>query len=259
MVTDSYKVGLIRLLTPKAYITEKTNLQATLGCITAGKELGLDLLVGPEWGLMLGQDEDAELSPKDATKFYPANPWRLPYSPREARKIINLLKDATKGSDMIVMPGTMMIYTSALKLYNVMPVFRDGKVIYSVFKNKDGCSTEYNLDGTLKLALQAQGKKRVSSFECAGIKFGVEICADRGLLASSLPSRSLDIQVLSSSGVCYTETLALKETGYVVCADGNTASSNVRTATNWPADARLRIYDELDVYTLPKVKGRYVG
>jgi predicted amidohydrolase len=118
------------------------------------------------------------LSPREALDYWRDN---IPYSPREALKVIDALCDATKGSDMVVMPGTMMVYTQSDRLYNVMPVVSNGKLIYSVLKYVNGGSSDFALGG-LKFE---SGRERGAVFEHGGIKFGVEICADRGAWEAS--------------------------------------------------------------------------
>ncbi len=240
MSDESYYVGIIKLNTGFSH-NKGHNTRTTIKCIKEGVKRGLDLIVGPEWGLASNYSLTDKFAPRDAVNLfaavYPDVPKtaikrsRLPYSPREARKLINIIKDITKGSNAIVMPGTMMIYTNGKNLYNVMPVFRDGKVIYSVFKNEDGGSCKFDLDGALHLCAPGRDSEdaRVSTFKQNGLHFGVEICADRGLLRTKVAPRSLDVQVLSSCGLDDTETDALKNDGYQICSDGQSGLSYVST------------------------------
>ena len=220
---DAYLVGLIKLNTNRPY-TE--NPERIIEAIEKGKKKGLTLLVGPEWGLCASAEKPSStfsvrdymsvLSPREALDYWRGN---IPYSPREALKVIDALCDATKGSDMVVMPGTMMVYTQSDRLYNVMPVVSNGKLIYSVLKYVNGGSSDFALGG-LKFE---SGRERGAVFEHGGIKFGVEICADRGGLESKLDGcdekDKPDIQVLSSCGADKT-VWAAKEDGYLLCSDG---------------------------------------
>ena len=257
MGTTDYKIGIIGLNT---CVGTHDGSHKVLQCIKRAKRQNLDLLVGPEWSLMAFYSSTKRLSPKEIVDLYAENyptastaPIKsnsfLPYSPHEARKLINLLKKATKGSDMVVMPGTMMLYTNVRKLYNVMPIFKDGRLIYSVLKNSDGGSSDFDVRGLL--SFKHPTPKRAYSFEENAIKFGIEICADTGTLAASLKPHSLDIQVLSAAGVRKTDTDALKETGFLVCSDGamDSDARYVRNARSVDIPASF-MDDDLAVYRL---------
>ncbi len=183
------------------------------------------------------------------TRHYRELPEDVPYSPREAVRVINALRNATKGSDMVVMPGTMMIYTNSGRLYNVMPVVSNGKLIYSVLKYNDGGSSLFNLGGILKFM---HGRSHGYTFKHDGIQFGIEICADSCSLArttSQNGSKGLDIQILSSCGDRYTIS-ALRRGGYFICSDGTgDGYTRVETSNRKPISPSLVDDDNLIVYS----------
>ena len=120
-------------------------------------------------------------------EMFPA-PYPAPYSPREAAKLINILEKETVGSRMLVVPGTMMVYTAGDNLYNVLPVISNGQLIKSCFKARDGGSTRFSL-GHLKLKRtvdEVSGKQMHNPvFYFNNLKFGVEICADATYLSKT--------------------------------------------------------------------------
>ena len=159
------------------------NPYEVIGNIYNANEWGIDVLVGPEWSLtsksgiylkkhitqnkaknVLGDLFNApdynEYAPRDARKILEEKIDNesvfkkvpsIPYSKREYEKLLNGLKAASKGSDMLIFPGTAMFYDSNRILYNVMPILRNGKVIKSIYKFNDGLGSDFNLEGELRL------------------------------------------------------------------------------------------------------------
>jgi hypothetical protein len=252
---DVYLAGVIKLETS---VPDTKNPKKIIEAIKTGKKKGLDLLVGPEWGLCASAEKPSStFSVHDYMSFFPPREvldarklqCEKPYSPREALKVINALRNATKGSDMVVMPGTMMIYTNSGRLYNVMPVVSNGKLIYSVLKYNDGGSSLFNLGGILKFM---HGRSHGYTFKHDGIQFGIEICADSCSLArttSQNGSKGLDIQILSSCGDRYTIS-ALRRGGYFICSDGTgDGYTRVETSNRKPISPSLVDDDNLIVYS----------
>ncbi len=231
-----YTVGVISM---NSVFSGSGNPYIIRRSIKKAKEMDLDLLIAPEWGLMSRYSEKFRMAPRDAKKLIPSdeqkliNPAyiRLPYSPREARSLISILEKDSKGSDMIIMPGSMMIYTDSKHMYNTMPVISNGNIVYSVIKNYDGGSKSFSPDkyiGRKKAMFKLwpdsrnfNDFKKVSVFTQNGINFGVEVCADAGVLGKSTGKDSLDIQVLISAGSRWTDLTALKKSGYVIFCDGD--------------------------------------
>ena len=227
--------------------------------IRHAKERGIDILIGPEWSLtcpsgiytkkmikgkkakdainmLFNAPDYIEYAPKDAKKILEERIENglevfekvpnIPYSKREYEKLLNDLKTASKGSDMIIFPGTAMFYDENRILYNVMPVIRNGKLLKNVYKFNDGLSSEFNLEGALKLYPSeiydkndyslSYGKDPVIRFN--GIRTSVEICADAGIL-QKYGVHGLDLQILSSCGNSST-TDVINNNGYLAVVDG---------------------------------------
>jgi hypothetical protein len=172
-----------------------SDLNSILDAVEVAKKEGADIFVGPEWSFM-------EIHPD-------------PYSPRETRQILEKLRAASKGSKMLIVPGTLMVYTASGRLYNLLPIFGDGKLMYSYIKRTDGGSKDYNLQ-----RYKLQFGKKSGVFTYGGLKFGVEVCRDAfacGLYERGV--RNLDVQILSSAGNSYT-TAAINDSGITICVDG---------------------------------------
>ncbi|MCL4373152.1 hypothetical protein M1384_03770 [Candidatus Parvarchaeota archaeon] len=226
------------------------------------KDNGIDILVGPEWSLtsksgiysrklitknkakdaiklLFNVSDYNEYAPRDARKIleekiddesvFEEVP-DIPYSKREYERVLKDLKIASKGSDMLIFPGTAMFYDKNMTLYNVMPILRNGKVIKSIYKFNDGLSSRFNLRGALRLypseTNYEEYKKEEYSLSYSknpiinfnGIKTSVEICADAGIL-KRYGITNLDLQILSSCGNSSTDN-AITRKGYVVAVDG---------------------------------------
>jgi len=224
------------------------------------KERGIDILIGPEWSLtsfsgiynrklikkrrikdainlLFNAPDYYKYATRDARDILEEridknavfeDVPRIPYSKREYEKLLIGLKMASRGSDMLIFPGTAMFYDNDRILYNVMPIIRNGEVIKSVYKFNDGLSSEFNLEGALKLYpsethnkderkyFLSYGKDPIIKFR--GINTSVEICADAGILKKS-GVENLDLQVLSSCGNSHTENV-IKNKGYLAVVDG---------------------------------------
>ena len=150
---------------------------------------------------------------------------KVPYSRREYTKLLDTLRERSLDSDLLIIPGTAMYYDHNLNLHNVAPILHDGKVLKSFHKLSDGGSSSFSLNGALKLypdpyegsSLEAYGINPNIYFR--GLKVGVEICADSGILKNDYRINDLDLQVLVSCGIV--ESLpATKPSGYISVADG---------------------------------------
>lgn len=150
---------------------------------------------------------------------------RVPYSKREYVRLLDTIRRQSIDSDLLVIPGTAMYYDHNLNLHNVAPILHDGKVLKSFHKLSDGGSSSFSLNGALKLypdpyegsSLEAYGINPNIYFR--GLKVGVEICADSGILKNDYRINDLDLQVLVSCGII--ESLpATKPSGYISVVDG---------------------------------------
>ena len=150
---------------------------------------------------------------------------RVPYSRREYTKLLDTLRERSLDSDLLIIPGTAMYYDHNLNLHNVAPILHNGKVLKSFHKLSDGGSSSFSLNGALKLypdpyegsSLEAYGTNPNIYFR--GLKVGVEICADSGILKNDYRINDLDLQVLVSCGIV--ESLpATKLSGYISVVDG---------------------------------------
>lgn len=176
-----------------------SSLEKTLGIIEKNKYSGLDILMGPEWGLMNNNVANER-----------------PHSPAEFKDILAKIKDASRYSNTLIIPGTAVIHTKENKMYNILPVFYKGQVIFSTIKKADGGTSFFENN---KYELIGKDYQIRNTFHWGGMKIGIEICADSGTLYKQ-GENNLNIQILSSSGLRDT-VLTLKKGGYLICADGN--------------------------------------
>ncbi|MCL5976049.1 MAG: hypothetical protein M1580_00430 [Candidatus Parvarchaeota archaeon] len=242
--------------------THNGNPYEVIANIYRAKDREIDILIGPEWSLtsasgvyvqkfirnnkakdainmLFNAPDYCEYAPRDAKKIleekindeslFKEVP-RIPYSKREYEKLLKGLKMASRGSDMLIFPGTAMFYDENKALYNVMPVIRNGEVIKSVYKFNDGLGSKFNLEGALKLYPSetnndeycegkyslSYGEDPIVNFE--GINTSVEICADAGIL-KKYGIDNLDLQVLSSCGNSSTDSV-INNSGYIAAVDG---------------------------------------
>ncbi|MGC8698601.1 MAG: hypothetical protein ACP5RE_00220 [Candidatus Acidifodinimicrobium sp.] len=150
---------------------------------------------------------------------------KVPYSEREYTRLVSTIKKHSVGSDILIIPGTAMYYTGSLKLYNAAPVIQNGKVINSFYKVRDGGGSKFNLNGALEL-VSFVGSKSFSkgygedpTLYFNGLKLGVEICADTGMLKYAYGINDLDLQLLISCGMKFSVS-ATKHQGYKSIVDG---------------------------------------
>jgi hypothetical protein len=204
-----------------------SSLEKTLSIIEKNKYSGLDILVGPEWSLMNNNVENEK-----------------PYSPGKFRDTLAKIKDASRYSNTLIIPGTAVIHTKENKMYNILPVVYKGQIIFSTIKKADGGTSFFDINNNYELI--GEDYKIRNTFYWKGIKIGIEICADSGTLHEQ-GENNLNIQILSSSGVRNT-TLAIKENGYLICADGNRSAGRkvyvIRKSTD-QSDVNVFTYMDL--------------
>jgi hypothetical protein len=181
--------------------TQKGDPERVLDAIKTSKRLGLDLLVGPEFALVAQEN--------------------FPYASVEARDLLNALREETEGSQTLVLPGTMVVYTKSGYLYNVMPVLQNGRIRHVCFKSSDGGSSDFRPRGERVFPVEHfQDVLRTSRnglFSSGEVRIGVEICSDWGYLYDQGVT-GLDVQVHSCMGGDQTYSV-LRKGGYLVYAD----------------------------------------
>lgn len=272
--------------------TDTGNPYEVIANIYRAKDRGIDVLVGPEWSLtsksgvyvrkfiknrkarnaidmLFNAPDYSEYAPRDARKIleeeidngleiFEEVP-KIPYSKREYQKLLNGLKVASRGSDMLIFPGTAMFYDENRVLYNVMPVIRDGELIKEMYKFRDGLGSNFNLNDSLTLYPSEVYSRSIYNPNKTKLKFANDEkyyrfenvmytgCTEKqliskisyggnpiiyfdGLLISAeicadagLLSRmninNLDLQVLSSCGNSSTESV-INNKGYIAAVDG---------------------------------------
>lgn len=201
--------------------------QIVFQAIELGKKEGLDALIAPEWSLMDGNKEVRA------------------YDLQEKEAILAELKEHSKGSRMLIFPGTAVYYTGR-GLRNLLPVVANGKIIYKYNKKLDGGTTDFlpkgkqaaldEYDDRIKYPTFLPGRG-AGVFKYEGARIGVEVCADGGLLKCETNAKDLDLQVFVSCGANSTRSV-LKPGGVFVYADGY---ANDR---DYKKSAVARIYKE---------------
>ena len=239
--------------------SEYGNPYSVIDNIQQARDKDLDILIGPEWSLtcspslytkktaknreaeavintLFNAPDNIKYAPRDARKIldeeledgferFDEIP-SIPYSKREYQSLLNDVMDASKGSDMLIFPGTAMFYDENRVLYNVMPILRNGKIVKNVYKFNDGLGSRFNLENALELYPYNKHEKenyslsygKTPTINFKGITTSVEICADSGIL-KKYGVDNLDLQVLSSCGNTSTDRVINKQ-GYLAIVDG---------------------------------------
>lgn len=169
--------------------------EIVLRAIDIGRREDLDVLIAPEWALMK--------CPRRTSA----------YTQNGAQKIINRLLKHSKGSDMLIFPGTI-VYSSPYGSRNLLPVIKNGELIYTYHKRTDGGTSNFDAKSRF-----IQGQE-TGVFEHDGNRIGVEICADSGqLVQRRLWTGELDMQFFIAAGATRTES-ALRKGGLFFYANG---------------------------------------
>jgi hypothetical protein len=210
-----------------------SSLEKTLAVLEKSKTLGLDLIIGPEWGLM---NNNVDEKPLNYKKF---------------AKLLDYIKGISKQSDTLIMPGTAVISTKSKNMYNVMPVFYRGKVIFSTIKKADGGTSFF---GNERYRLVGRNYSIENTFQWKGLNIGIEICADSGRLYYERKNE-LDIQILSSCGMRDTN-LSIGDNKYLICSDGDHSPGiNHYIIKNLRAEPGKKPGDYMDLYEPMKYLG----
>lgn len=199
-----------------------SSLEKTLSILGNAKYSDLDLIIGPEWGLMnnaLNQE--------------------MPYSYVEFGRLLSVIRRMSTYSNALIVPGTAVIYTKGYKMYNILPVFYKGKTVFSTIKKTNGGTSFFDKG---RFELIGEDYSINNTFVWDGLKIGIEICADSGMLYKQ-GKTDLDLQILSSSGIRTTE-LAVKKSGYLICSDGHPLSGRrlyIVRSRNAPSEGRINL------------------
>jgi hypothetical protein len=268
--------------------SEYGNPYSVIDSIQKAKYNDLDILIGPEWSLtcrpglynrnvktkksetwvelLFNAPDYIKYAPKDARNILEEgleNDFKkftkipaIPYSKREYENMLKDIKYASKGSDMLIFPGTAMFYDENRVLYNVMPVISNGKIVKNIYKFHDGLSSRFNLENALKLYPYNKCNKEDYSFSYGknpiinfnGIKTSVEICADAGMLKRQ-GVNGLDLQVLSSCGNSATDRVINKQ-GYLAVVDGLRNATVYVSSMHIPKLKPVEKFGELHIFDL---------
>jgi hypothetical protein len=220
------KVGIIDINTNHP---SYSSLEKTLSVLRNAKKFNLDIIVGPEWGLMNNNLIEEK-----------------PYSYKELDSLLNSLREITSQTKTLVLPGSAVIYTKNMKMYNFLPVLYNGKIIFSTIKSNDGGTSFFN---TGQYELIGRDYSINKKFQWDNLEIGIEICADSGSLYRE-EKRNLDLQVLVSSGLRITN-LAVKKEGYLVCSDGYPHGKKtyvLKTNKDYDPDSNTDLSDFRDLF-----------
>jgi len=141
----------------------------------------------------------------------------------EKDKLLAEIISFTKGHDALVVPGTFL-WQKNKELRNTAYFVKDGEVVYSYDKMRDGGERGVALSYGLSFILGTN----LGCFDCSGIKFGVEICADAGILADHFV-KDRDLVLLLSCGNDYTWT----KSAWCVINDGHYLHGKVKVRRNY--------------------------
>lgn len=225
------KVGIIDINTNHP---RYSSLEKTLSVLENAKKFDLDVIIGPEWGLMNNQLEGEK-----------------PYSYSELDQLLGKLRALTISTKTLVLPGSAVIYTKKMKMYNFLPVLYNGKVIFSTIKVNDGGTSFFN-NGQYELIGRDYSVNK--KFMWNNLDIGVEICADSGSLYRE-GKRNLDLQILVSSGIRITN-LAVKKEGYLICSDGcpnGRKTYILKTNQDYDKDSNTDLADFRSLFKTKKV------
>ena len=215
------KIGIIDINTNKPHYS---SLEKTLNVLEKARQFDLDMVIGPEWSLMDNRFD-----------------WEIPYSYKELKELFYRLKNATKGTNELIIAGTAVVYTKNGKMYNFLPVIYNENVIFSTIKTNDGGTSFFN-NGDYELI--GRDYSIANDFKWKNLKIGIEICADAGTLYQQ-GKKDLDLQILVSSGVRTTD-LAVKKGGYIICSDGVPKGKKtyvIKTNENYDPDLNINLAD----------------
>lgn len=203
------RVGMIRKKTTSydAYNDSDYFEKAIIALLGASRD---DIIIAPEYDFL---------------------PKAGPMSRKEKDRRLKKLKEASKGKDILLFAGSFIWIDKNGKMHNTAPVIYDGDVLLEYDKRRDG--GEWSIAERHKL--KAVYGEKPGLFEWKGFSFGVEICADHGMLKERNEARDLDFHVLVSCGRTLDENsdIVAREGGYALGCDGyNPRTDVLKVSTN---------------------------
>ncbi len=170
-----------------------SNLEGILTAIETAVRAGCTMVVAPEYS------------------FFPATG---PLSEFEYRDYLKKLHAITKGSSALVIPGTLM-WKKKGHLHNSTSIFSDGELVYEYHKMRDGGESCI----ATRFGLIPHYGEAIGLFSWNGLKVGIEVCADYGMLAVN-GVRDCDVLFFISCGIYYPAVPCVRKGGYAIVTDG---------------------------------------
>ena len=145
-----------------------------------------------------------------------------PLTVQEYHACVNTLRFMTKGSSVLLIPGTF-VWKNGGVLYNTTCVMYDGEVLFQYQKMRDGG------EGVIaeKHGLIPNFGKELGIFYWKGLKVGLEICADGGILEKE-GVRDCDLLFLISCAGPDPKLQSIKTGGYAIKNDGGYGTYDIR-------------------------------
>lgn len=192
---DALQIGMLYCKTSSRYVIERP-LSKILDAISRRPEL--DMLLAPEW-------------------FFVAKDKGF-YSPQEFAYIKRRLERATKGLDMLLIPGSIARLDDEGYYRNTSPVISNGETILEYSKRENGSDRWFAEDYKLEWKMgEEEGIFRWRDYAA-----GIEICADHGALMRRDKQSNLDFQFVVASGKCLQSSdLCVREGGIALLCDGD--------------------------------------
>lgn len=184
----------------------KTAVQGALDLVKQAWSGGADVVIAPEWF------------------FVPADGVALSRTAKDA--LVTTLAELTRGSDRLLVPGTIPWADDDGGYHNTAFAFCDGHLVKEVDKRGDGDDVDIaNSAGLTHAARPAD-----SRFAWRGVDVGLEVCRDHGdarlrweLLGG--PRDVVDLHLVVSSGV-WLKHAAVGVAGHAVVAQGDGVNAN---------------------------------
>ncbi len=146
-------------------------------------------------------------------------PYSGPLYESEVQAYLGALKEASCWGDILIIPGTF-VWQKEGNLFNTCFALYQGEVIHQHHKMSDG--GEVRIAGHYGLTANFGTTKGL--FDWEGLKLGIEICAESGLLGK-FGIRNRDLLILTSCGLPASYFLkesmeAVRDFGYGIMVDG---------------------------------------
>lgn len=106
---------------------------------------------------------------------------------------LDSLKELSLKYNSLIIPGSMLAQTSnARESYNVVPVFRGGKILDIFYKGSESGEDKISRSQGLEYV---KGDNSKNHFSCDGVNYSIEICRDHG---RQIVPINTDIQIIPS-------------------------------------------------------------